>query len=196
MIFAETDRLLLRRARREDLEPLVFSWSDPEMSRWTPDRRDRRGFVAQMIEDMQVKEPGDSGPGGPWYQFIVERREDGALVGDLGAGFHVPGERQVELGYRILPAFHRMGYAREAVAGLIDYLIAEHRIHRFVGVAAAPNERSKAVLRSLGFRHEGHFRQSFWCGGEWVDDDYFALLAEEWTAMSKWSTSSRRPRAS
>ena len=180
MIFAVSERLVLRRARPEDLEPLVFSWSDPEMSHWTPKREDQRGFVEQMIADMQAKEPGDLGPGGPWYQFIVERREDGALVGDLGVGFGVPGENQVELGYRILPAFHRRGYAREAVAALIDYLIDNHSIHRLVAVAAAENEASNAVLRSLGFRQEGHFRESFWCRGEWVDDHYFALLAREW----------------
>lgn len=182
MIFAQSERLILRRARAEDLEPLVYSWSDPEMSRWTPDREDKRGFIARMIEDMQVKRPGECDPGGPWYQFIAERREDGVLIGDVGVGFEVPGERQAEIGYRILPAFHRQGYAREAVAALLDYLIAEHEMHRFVGVVAAPNEASKGVLRSLGFRHEGHFRQSFWCNGEWVDDDYFALLASEWTA--------------
>jgi len=180
MIFAQSERLILRRARAEDLEPLVFSWSDPMMSRWTPDRSDHRGFIGQMIADMQVKRPGEQGPGGPWYQYIAERREDGVLVGDLGVGFDVPGPHQVELGYRILPAFHRMGYAKEAAAALIDHLIEQHGIHRFVGVVASPNEASKAVLRSLGFRQEGHFRESFWCGGEWVDDDYFALLASEW----------------
>jgi aminoglycoside 6'-N-acetyltransferase len=180
MIFTRSERLILRRAKADDLEPLVYSWSDPLMSRWTPDRPDRRGFIEQMIADMQVKRPGEQGPGGPWYQYIAERREDGVLIGDLGAGFDVPGPHQVELGYRILPEFHRQGYAREAVAALIDHLIAEHGIHRFVGVVAAPNEASKAVLRSMGFRQEGHFRESFWCGGEWIDDDYFALLASEW----------------
>ena len=180
MIFATSERLLLRQARREDVDMLLVSWTDPEMTRWTPYRADRAGFVRQMIEDMQVKRPGECEPGGPWYQFIAERREDGALVGDLGVGFGVPGERQVEIGYRIHPAFHRRGYAKEAVGTLIDYLIAEHAVHRFVGLVASPNEASKAVLRSLGFRHEGHMRQSFWCGGEWVDDDYFALLASEW----------------
>jgi aminoglycoside 6'-N-acetyltransferase len=174
MIFAQSERLILRRARADDLEPLVFSWSDPMMSRWTPDRSDHRAFLEQMIADMQVKRPGEQGPRGPWYQFVVERREDGALIGDLGAGFDVPGPHQVELGYRILPDFHRQGYAREAAAALIDHLIDEHSIHRFVGLAASANEASKAVLRSLGFRQEGHFRQSFWCNGEWIDDDYFA----------------------
>jgi ribosomal-protein-alanine N-acetyltransferase len=180
MIFAESERLVLRRARNGDLEPLIESWADPEMSRYTGLRPDVRRFLTGMIADMPVKRPGDSDPGGPWYQYIVERKSDGALIGDLGAGFDVPGERQVELGYRIRPLFHRQGYAREAVAALIDHLIAHHGIHRFVGVAAAANAASISVLRSLGFRQEGHFRQSFLCHGEWIDDAYFALLASEW----------------
>lgn len=182
MIFTQSERLILRRARHEDLEPLVRSWSDPLMTRYTGEKPDVRAFLAQLIADMQAKQPGEMEPGGPWYQIIVERREDGRLVGDMGVGFGIPGERQVELGYRILLDHQRRGYAREAVAAAIDWLIAEHRIHRFVGVAASPNEASGAVLRSLGFRQEGHFKQSFLCHGEWLDDDYYALLASEWAA--------------
>ncbi len=180
MIFAQTSRLVLRRASEEDLEPLLLSWSDPEMTRYTSEKPDIRGFLAKMIADMAVKAPGELDPGGPWYQYIVERREDGALVGDLGAGFGIPGERQVELGYRILRAHQRRGYGREAVAALIGHLIERHSIHRFVGVAASLNSASCALLRSLGFRKEGHFRESFLCRGAWLDDDYYALLAGEW----------------
>ena len=179
-IFAQSERLILRRARTDDFEPLVCSWCDPESSRWLPERTDRPGFIRQMIEDMQVKQPGEYEPGGPWYQYIAERREDGAVVGDLGVGFGVPGDHQVELGYRIMPVFQRMGYGKEAVACIIDHLIDVHRVHRFVGIVATPNEASKALLRSLGFRHEGHLRESFWRGGEWLDDDIFGLLASEW----------------
>jgi RimJ/RimL family protein N-acetyltransferase len=182
MIFATTERLVLRRATNEDLEPLMTSWSDPGMTRYSNAKPDVRAFLTKLIADMQVKQPGQTEPGGPWYQFIAERRSDGALIGDLGVGFHLPGERQVELGYRIHPAFHRQGYAREAVAGIIDYLIAEHGIQRFVGVAAVLNVASTGVLRSLGFRKEGEFRQSFLCKGEWLDDEYYALLAAEWAA--------------
>ena len=180
MIFARSDRLLLRRPRDDDLEPLLSSWSDPETVRYTGERDDLGGFLTKLIADMQAKTPGDTDPGGPWYQYVIERIEDGAVVGDLGAGFSVPGKRQVELGYRILPEHRKRGYVKEALTALITYLIDEHRIHRFVGVAASINAASIAVLRSLGFRQEGRFRQSFLCNGDWLDDDYFALLASEW----------------
>lgn len=180
MIFASSERLILRRPRRSDLEPLLPGWSDPDMVRYTGRREDPRAFVEDLIADMQSKLPGDSEPGGPWYQMVIERRRDRAVLGDLGIGFGVPGERQVELGWRILPPVQRRGYAREAVSTLIGWLIEAHRVHRFVGVAASANEASIALLRSLGFRQEGHFRQSFWCNGRWLDDCYFALLASEW----------------
>lgn len=180
MIFAESKRLLLRRARPEDLEPLLESWADPEMTLYTGLKPDVRGFLTSMITDMQAKLPGETEPGGPWYQFILERRGDGALVGDIGIGFGVPGERQIELGYRVRPAWQRQGYAREAVAAIIDYLIDRHAVHRFVGIVASPNAASTGLLRALGFRREGRFRESFLCNGEWLDDDYYALLASEW----------------
>ena len=180
MIFARSERLLLRTPRESDLEPLLASWSDPESVKYTSEKPDLPGFLSQLIADMQVKAPGDQDPGGPWFQYVVERVRDGTVVGDLGAGFFVPGERQVELGYRIHPSHRRKGYAKEALAALISHLIEAHDIHRFVAVAASINAASIAVLRSLGFRQEGRFRQSFLCNGAWLDDDYFALLASEW----------------
>ncbi|HWH18614.1 MAG TPA: GNAT family protein [Allosphingosinicella sp.] len=180
MIFAESERLILRRPKREDYEAFLRSWDDPEMTRYTNARPNVSRFISDLIEEMQTKQPGESDLNGPWYQFSIERRDNSALVGDIGIGFGVPGERQVEIGYRIHPDHHRRGYAREAVAAIIDYLIAEHGIHRFVGVAAAPNAASIALLRSLGFRQEGYFKESFLCNGEWLDDAYYALLASEW----------------
>ena len=185
MIFTATDRLILRRPRGEDLEPLIASWSDPQMTRHTEIRPNLRAFLTKLIADMQAKEPGELEPGGPWFQFVAERREDGALVADLGIGFGIPGHAQVELGYRVLPAHQRRGYGREAVAGIISFLIERHGIHRFVAVAATENAASVALLRSLGFRQEGHFRQSFLCHGEWIDDAYFALLASEWAGFER-----------
>src|SRR3546814_13208849 len=132
-----------------------------------------------MIADMQRKNPGDTEPGGPWYQYVVERAADGVLVGDVGVGFGVPGERQVELGYRILPAHHRKGYAREAVGAILAHLVADHGIHRFAAVAATAIEPVTAPLRSLRFCKEGHFHESTLCQCVLPDYAYYALHPRE-----------------
>jgi ribosomal-protein-alanine N-acetyltransferase len=182
MIFATSERLILRRPEPDDQATFVRNWSDPEMTRFTGARQNIDGFVAGLIADMAAKAPGDDDPGGPWYQYAVARRDDGTVIGDVGVGFGVPGERQAEIGYRIHPDHQRRGYAREAVQTIVGHLFESHGIHRIVGVAAAPNAASIALLRSLDFRQEGHFRESFLCNGEWLDDAYFALLASEWRA--------------
>jgi RimJ/RimL family protein N-acetyltransferase len=182
MIFTQTERLVIRRPRHGDAETLLPGWMDPRMTRYTGTRPEIETFLRTLVSDMQRKDPGDTEPGGPWYQFIVERRSDGLLIGDLGVGFGVPGEHQAELGYRILPEHQRQGYAREAVTALIDYLFGAHRMHRLVAVAASLNTASTSLLASLGFRQEGQYRKSFLCNDEWLDDSYFALLAEEWRA--------------
>jgi RimJ/RimL family protein N-acetyltransferase len=103
MIFAETERLILRRAREEDLEALLPSWSDPEMTRYTDAKPDAAGFLRQMIADMQVKQPGDLEPGGPWYHSSWSGAAMERFWVISVRGFGIPGERQVELGYRCCP---------------------------------------------------------------------------------------------
>lgn len=179
MIFAETPRLILRQPQETDVEALRPAWSDPEMIRYVERKDDPEGFLTALVAEMRAKAPGALEPG-PWYQYVVARKADGAVVGDLGCGFGLPGPQQVEFGFRILPAHQGEGYAAEAVGALIDHLITAHAIHRFVAVACLANTASCALLRRLGFRQEGHFVKSFQCGDHWIDDGYFALLAEDW----------------
>lgn len=183
MIFARSARLILRRPRRADIDTLMRLRSDPALNRFTGPPKSEE-WVADLVREMEAKSPGETQPS-PWYQFMIERTRDGVAIGDIGVGFAIPGERQVELGYRIDTPFQRQGYAREALTAMIDYLIAEHGIHRFVAVAAGLNHASAALLHALGFRREGVFRQSFLCHGEWLDDHYFALLASEWETRTR-----------
>ena len=183
MIFARSARLVLRRPRLNDAGALMRLRSDPVLNRFTGPPKSEE-WVLDLVREMEAKNPGETQPS-PWCQFMIERTLDGAVIGDIGVGFDIPGEHQVELGYRIDTPFHRQGYAREALAAMIDYLIFEHRIHRFVAVTAALNHASTGLLQRLGFRREGVFRESFLCHGEWMDDHYFALLASEWQAPAR-----------
>ncbi len=47
------------------------------------------------------------------------------------------------------------------------------------------NQNAIRLLTRLGFRDEGCFRQSMWLKDEWVDEQWYALLREEWLAVTE-----------
>jgi ribosomal-protein-alanine N-acetyltransferase len=121
--------------------------------RW-PDEHDER-FLLLRLKDMRVR-PQDE----QWLVRAVVEREAGEMVGH--AGFHGPPGRNgigragaLEIGYTVLPAFRRRGYAVEAASALIAWARSEHGVHDFIASIAPGNEPSLGVVRKLGFVRTG-----------------------------------------
>ncbi|MGI5244310.1 GNAT family N-acetyltransferase [Dactylosporangium sp. CA-139066] len=173
----QTDRLLLRRFRAGDAPALAAYRSDPDVARYQGwdapfplDAAER--FVAAVGE----RDPRAEG----WFQYAIERRGDGALVGDVGVNRHDEG-RQAELGFTLAPGFQRQGYAAEAVRRVVDHLLLEEGLHRVHASLDARNDRSARLLERLAFRREAYEIQSQFWKGEWTDDVRYAVLASEWS---------------
>ncbi len=81
----------------------------------------------------------------------------------LDEGFH-----RAETGYELNRAFWRQGMMTEAMSAIITYAFTDI------------NERSKGLLRKLGFTHEGTLRLRFYFRGRFWDEHYFGLLKDEW----------------
>ncbi|KAF9630011.1 Acyl-CoA N-acyltransferase [Lasiodiplodia theobromae] len=60
-----------------------------------------------------------------------------------------------DLGFAILPAHMRKGYAREAAAALLAWAERERGVDAVLGLFDPQNEASKGVFRSLGFEDRG-----------------------------------------
>ncbi|HTJ40086.1 MAG TPA: GNAT family protein [Dactylosporangium sp.] len=177
----QTDRLLLRRFRADDAPVVCAYRSDPDVARYQgwdapfPIEAAER-FVAAVAE----RDPREEG----WFQYALERRADGALIGDVGVNRHDEG-RQAELGFTLATAFQRQGYAAEAVRRVVDHLLLEEGLHRVHASLDARNDRSAALLARLGFRREAHGVESAFWKGEWTDDVRYAVLAREWSRSSE-----------
>ena len=112
-----------------------------------------------------------------WGPRAVVTPGDRAMVGH--AGFHLPprplaaalsdptfeGDAApaaggvVEIGYTILPADRRRGYAAEAVGALVTWAFESDEVTTILASVAATNEASHAVLRRVGgFREIGTCR--------------------------------------
>jgi len=145
----ETERLLLRRPRLEDAEAVAGLLGDPEVMRFlggTTVPPDAVPAVVQgWIDDWETYPAG---------KFIVERRDDGVVVGRVGLKYYdtqtwerssAP-DAQPELGWAIARAHWGRGYATEAARAVRDW----SRHGRLISLITADNVHSQAVARRLG----------------------------------------------
>lgn len=109
---------------------------------------------------------GTDSPLGPW---LIHRRSDGVVVGDIGGGFTAPG--QAEIGYAIAVSCWRHGYASAAVAALVEVARRDPRIDVLVAHTPLDRPASAHVVRHAGFRLLGE-----------VDDEHEGepLRVQEW----------------
>ena len=96
----------------------------------------------------------------PWLIRGISLRDEGILIGDIG--FHsepvapsAAAPKSVELGYGVLEAWRRRGFADEALAAMIHWARHRHGVHRFVLSIDPENQPSQALAAKLGFRKVG-----------------------------------------
>ena len=101
------------------------------------------------------------------------------MIGDCGFFLLTEDEQQAEIGFTLASPFHGQGFASEAVSRLLDYLFDGLNLHRVRANCDPRNTSSIHLLERAGMRHEGRFIASLWFKGEWVDEDWFAILRNE-----------------
>ena len=87
--------------------------------------------------------------------WLVVRRTDGQIVGDMGT--HGPPDTAgcVEIGYSLAPSARGQGIGTAAVAAFVRRLAEEPGIRRLTAVTGAQNTASRRLLERQGFRLTG-----------------------------------------
>ncbi len=174
----ETERLLLRRLRESDLAVFLAYRNDPQVARYQDWEGCTEKEARRMMLTLRREEPFAPGE---WFQFAVELKETGELVGDLGFKVGEDG-RQGEVGYTLAREHWRKGYASEAVSRLLDHAFEDLSLHRVYAIVDQENTPSSVLLERLGLRREGSFIQNTWFKGRWSSEHLYATLREEWLA--------------
>lgn len=160
-----TDRLLLRRARMEDVAAMHAILSHPQAMRyWSslphPTLEDTAQWLASMVE--ASTETSDD--------YVLEK--DGSVIGKAGCW------RLPEIGFILHPDHWHRGLAREALQALIPRLFARHGLVEIVADVDPRNAASLGLLTRLGFRETARAERTYQLGEEWCDSLYLALPRE------------------
>lgn len=145
----ETERLVVRSWRDEDIGPFAAICADPVVMATL-------GPVMELAETeaMVARERAFEAELGHTF-WVVERREDARLVGKCGIirGRDGPIEGKPEIGWRLASDCWGKGYITEAARACADWFFANRDAPAIWAITSIGNSRSRAVMERLGMQY-------------------------------------------
>ena len=178
----ETDRLQIRNLKPTDLSDFHFYRSNPEVTKY-------QGFdvytLEQSREFIQGQKDKNFGKAGEWVQYGIALKSTQKLIGDCAIKLNADDIRIAEVGITISHTAQQNGYAKETMRGILNFLFSRNEFHRVVEIVDAENIASIQLLKSLGFKQEGHFIENIFFNGKWGSEFQYAMLRSEWEALKQ-----------
>ena len=148
----ETERLILRPWKEQDLEPYAAM---------NADRRVREFFPGLLTAEQSAAEIGrfqERFERDRFCLFAAELRAGHQFAGFIGMQtmhFAVPQLPQpaVEIGWRLAAALWGRGLATEGARAVLHYAFTVVGLEQVVAIAAAVNTRSRRVMEKLSMQH-------------------------------------------
>lgn len=165
MIVLETERLLFRDHRLEDLEPFCLLEADPYVRRFVggkprvreaAERKFRKSFLKPGASRLRL-----------WATIL---KEDGRYIGYCGTYPYFspagpPVRYEGSLGFTLAREYWNRGLGTEAARAFVRFGLNELRLRRIVASVEVGNAASVRILETLGFtlwRLERAGRRSFY----------------------------------
>ena len=151
IIIEETERLILRRYQKEDLQDLYEYLSDEEVVEYEPYKP---LTLNETKENLEWRIGTDE-------MIAVELKNSHKMIGNVYMG-----KREfeaLEIGYVFNRKYWGHGYAAESCKELIQQAFSDG-IHRIYAECDPCNKNSWKLLETLGFQREAHLRKNvyFW----------------------------------
>lgn len=133
-----------------------------------------RDFLKQYLESSRSDIYADL-----QLRLIICRHEDHAVVGIIDLIDFIPKFRRAQVGIVVLEKYRSLGYAKEAIACLIEY--AKNIIHMRQLYAEVPvnNMASLSLFKSSGFVSTGLLKDWIIDGNCYVDAELLQLINTE-----------------
>ncbi len=182
MIILETERLIIRRFKKDDWKDLYEYLSNEEVVKYEP----YEVFTEEECKEEAIwREKQD-------FFWAVCLKENNKLIGNVYFQQQQPKEFLTwEIGYVFNSAFYGKGYATEACKRVLKYAFEELGTHRVIGNCNPENTSSWRLMERLLMRREGHFRKPAFFkrtidGKEiWHDAYQYSILEEDWFDSTK-----------
>ncbi|WP_020616449.1 GNAT family N-acetyltransferase [Paenibacillus daejeonensis] len=116
------------------------------------------------------------------FDFIITRTtyEGAEPIGLASIWSYVEHRKSWEIGFGLLPYHQGFGYGYSATKQLIHYAFEKLNAHKVVAMCNSNNLHSARLMKNVGMRREGIFREELEWKDVWVDQWFFSILKREW----------------
>ena len=149
----ETDRLILRSWKLEDLPLFIEMNKDARVMRYFPSiltAEQTESFYNRIQSEFKRNE---------WGLYAVELKSNGTFIGYVGLheiGFNADFTPGVEIGWRLDADYHNQGLATEAAKEVLK-LAKKKGLQRLYSFTAKQNSPSERVMQKIGMKKVGEF---------------------------------------
>ncbi|MBI5448033.1 MAG: GNAT family N-acetyltransferase [Gammaproteobacteria bacterium] len=151
MNIIETERLILRTWREEDIEPMAAIDQDPKVCEFLlgiGNRATTEAGVKRIIQ--HYKQHG-------FCLYAVELKSTHEFIGWTGLSvpsFEAHFTPAVEIGWRLDSRHWNQGYATEGAKAVLQYAFTVLKLPEIVSFTAVNNQASRRVMEKIGLHHE------------------------------------------
>ena len=150
MLTLETERLILRSFREEDVDAMAQLFSNPDFMRFSlgifTERKQTIAFIEKVMGWDRAGIPS---------QFAVVPRGEDAIIGYCGFFYHPEhGIEDLEIGYRLDPAYWNRGLITEAAHAVRDQGFRDRKLSRVISLIHPENIPSRRVAEKNGMKLE------------------------------------------
>jgi len=173
----ETERLVLREFRAEDLDAFSAIVGDPDVMR----------YLSGSVQSRHEAWRNMAGGAGQWLlrgygTWAVERKSDHAMMGRVGL-VHPDGWPQVEVGWTLGKPYWGQGYATEAAQAALNYAFLTLPVEQMISLIDPDNKPSQAVATRLG-ETQGEKHQMT-IAGKVFHFHIWGITREDWASRVK-----------
>ena len=173
----ETSRLILRRAVREDAEPMFRNWaSDSDVTKFLTWPAHSNIAVSEIVIGSWLQEYEKES----YYQWMIVLKELGEPIGSISAVRQNDRTEEAEIGYCIGIRWCHRGIMTEALAAVIRYFFTQVGMNRISARHDPNNPHSGSVMRKCGMKYEGTTRSSDRNNQGLCDTAHYAILRSDW----------------
>jgi [ribosomal protein S5]-alanine N-acetyltransferase len=169
----ETERLILRRVRVEDIDEIFVLRADPVTNknslRPLITKKEQAMEFIQKIENLVINKEGIS-----WV--ICEKNGNDKVIGNIGIWRLMKEHYRGEIGYILCHEFHGKGMMSEAMRAVIDYGFNQLKLHSIEARVSPRNQPSITLLERNNFIREGFFKEDFFANGQFYDSIQYSLI--------------------